>query len=63
LAEERLRVVHGAVWSSTRSEGIPFRRGGVVTSHGGVQANGNQPVTGTGEIITCNHSGRFHRRR
>ena len=52
LAEDRLRVVHGAVWSSTPSEGIPFRRGGEVTSHGGVEANGNQPVTGTGEIIT-----------
>jgi hypothetical protein len=24
----------------------------MVTSHGGVEANGNQPVTGTGEIIT-----------
>src|SRR5215831_5426107 len=49
---DRLRVVHGAVWSSTRSEGIPFRRGGAVKSHGGVEANGDQPVAGTGEIIT-----------
>jgi FkbM family methyltransferase len=49
---DRLRVVHGAVWSSTRSDGIPFRRGGAVKSRGGVEANGNRPVVGTGEIIT-----------
>jgi len=49
---DRLRVVHGAVWSSTRSEGIPFRRGGMVKSQGGVEADGNRPVVGTGEVIT-----------
>lgn len=49
---DRLRVVHGAVWSSTRSGGISFRRGGAVKSRGGVEANGNRPVVGTGEIIT-----------
>ncbi len=49
---DRLRAVHGAVWSSTCHEGIPFRRGGVVKSRGGVEANGNRPVAGKGEVIT-----------
>ena len=49
--EDRLRVVHGAVWSSSLSDGIPFRRGGAVKSRGGVEANGNRPVVGKGEVI------------
>ena len=50
--EDRLQVVHAAVWSGTRSDGISFRRGGAVGSQGGVEADGNRPVLGTGEIIT-----------
>src|SRR5262249_13738358 len=50
--EDRLQVVHAAVWSDTRSDGISFRRGGAVGSQGGVEADGNRPVLGTGEIIT-----------
>ena len=46
-----LRAVQKAVWSCTRSEGIPFRRGGAVKSRGGVEADGHRPVVGTGEII------------
>jgi FkbM family methyltransferase len=49
--EHRLQVVHAAVWSSTRSDGISFRRGQTVRSQGGVEANGNRPVVGGGEII------------
>jgi FkbM family methyltransferase len=49
--EARLEVVSGAVWSYTASHGIPFRRGGMRRSQGGVEANGHHPVVGTGEII------------
>lgn len=49
--EGRLQVVHAAVWSSTRSDGITFRRGRTVRSQGGVEADGNRPVAGSGEII------------
>ena len=49
--EARLAVVHAAVWSYSASQGIPFRRGGIRRSQGGVEANGQRPVTGTGEII------------
>jgi FkbM family methyltransferase len=49
--EDRLQVVHAAVWSCTRSDGISFRRGGTVGSQGGVEANGNRPVLGNGEVI------------
>jgi FkbM family methyltransferase len=49
--ETRLTVVHAAVWSYSASPGIPFRRGGIRRSQGGVEANGRHPVTGTGEII------------
>jgi len=49
--EARLAVVHAAVWSYTATQGIPFRRGGTRRSQGGVAANGQHPVTGTGEII------------
>jgi FkbM family methyltransferase len=49
--QARIRVVHGAVWSRTASDGIPFRRGAATSSHGGVEADGNYPVLGNGEII------------
>jgi FkbM family methyltransferase len=48
---ERLEVVHAAVWSCTQNDGISFRRGRKVRSQGGVEANGNRPVVGSGEII------------
>jgi FkbM family methyltransferase len=50
--DARLDVVHAAVWSYTANDGIPFRRGGTRRSQGGVQANGQCPVAGTGEIIS-----------
>jgi FkbM family methyltransferase len=49
---ERLQVVHAAVWSCTLTDGISFRRGSTVKSHGGVEANGDHPVLGGGELIT-----------
>jgi FkbM family methyltransferase len=49
--KDRLEVVHAAVWSYNRSEGIYFRRGQTVRSQGGVEANGNRPVVGSGEVI------------
>jgi FkbM family methyltransferase len=48
--EERIRVVQAAVWSS--NNGVAFRRGSTRRSHGGVMANGFQPVRADGEIIT-----------
>lgn len=47
----RLEVVHAAVWSRTRSDGIAFRRGRTVRSQGGVEADGNRPAVGSGEVI------------
>jgi FkbM family methyltransferase len=49
--EGRLQVVHAVVWSCTRSDGISFRRGRTARSQGGVEANGNCPVLGSGEVI------------
>jgi len=49
--ENRLRVVHAAVWSRSASDGIEFRRGATAKSQGGVQADGKHPVLGTGEVI------------
>jgi FkbM family methyltransferase len=49
--ENRLQVVHAAVWSSTSSDGISFRRGRTARSQGGVEADGNRPVLGSGELI------------
>jgi len=49
--ESRLCVVHAAVWSRTAIDGIGFRRGATVRSQGGVQADGNRPVLGSGEVI------------
>ena len=47
----RLRVVHSAVWSRTATDGISFRRGATKRSHGGVEADGNRPVLGSGQLI------------
>jgi FkbM family methyltransferase len=47
-----LRVVHAAVWSSGESEIIPFRRGKTMRSQGGVEADGNRPILGIGDLIT-----------
>jgi FkbM family methyltransferase len=49
--DAHLQVVHAAVWSRTIADGIPFRRGTTVKSHGGVEADGNGPVLARGEII------------
>jgi FkbM family methyltransferase len=49
--ENRLRVVHTAVWSRSATEGIGFRRGAPSRSQGGVEADGNRPVLGSGEVI------------
>ena len=49
--EDRLRIVHFAVWSRTDPAGISFRRGTVAKSQGGVQADGNRPVLAKGDII------------
>jgi FkbM family methyltransferase len=50
--EGRLRVVNAAVWSRSTGDGIPFRRGRVGRSHGGVEADGHRPVLGDGEIVS-----------
>ena len=49
--ENRLRVVHAAVWSRTAIDGIGFRRGATARSQGGVEADGNRPVLGRGDVI------------
>jgi FkbM family methyltransferase len=49
--EHRLRLVHAAVWSRTAIDGISFRRGAIARSQGGVEADGNRPVLGSGELI------------
>jgi FkbM family methyltransferase len=49
--ESRLRVVNAAVWSRTAIDGIGFRRGATAKSQGGVQADGQRPVLGGGEVI------------
>jgi FkbM family methyltransferase len=49
--ENRLRVVHTAVWSRTAIDGIGFRRGATARSQGGVEADGNRPVLGMGDVI------------
>ena len=45
-----LEVVESAVWSCPASE-IPFRRGGVRQSHGGVEADRESPVLARGELV------------
>jgi FkbM family methyltransferase len=47
--EERIRVVHTAVWSSNKE--VAFRRGLTRRSHGGVMSDGLQPVRADGEIL------------
>jgi FkbM family methyltransferase len=49
--EDRLQVVHAAVWSCTQRDGITFRRGRTVRSQGGVEVDGIRPVAGSGEVI------------
>jgi FkbM family methyltransferase len=48
---DRLRIVHAAVWSRSVIDGICFRRGATVRSQGGVEADGNRPVLGSGQVI------------
>lgn len=48
----RLQTVHAAVWSHPSETGISFRRGSSQSSHGGVEADGNRPVLGAGELIS-----------
>jgi FkbM family methyltransferase len=50
--KDRLHVVHAAVWSRTAVEGVCFRRGAKARSQGGVEADGNQPVLGSGPVIS-----------
>jgi len=50
--QARIRIVHGVVWSRTVTDGIAFRRGTRARSHGGVEADGNRPALGSGELIT-----------
>ena len=50
--QPRLLFVHAAVWSYSANHGIPFRRGGVRRTQGGVEAGGQCPVAGEGELIT-----------
>lgn len=50
--QDRIHVVHGVVWSRTVTQGISFRRGARARSHGGVEADGNRPVLGSGELVT-----------
>jgi FkbM family methyltransferase len=49
--EDRIRVVHSAVWSYA-SPAVSFRCGGTRTSHGGVTANGYEPVRASGATLT-----------
>ena len=49
--DDRLQVVHAAVWSRTHRHGISFRRGRTVRSQGGVEVDGIRPVAGSGEVI------------
>ena len=50
--EERVQVVHAAVWSHCANQGIPFRCGAIRRSHGGVAADGYAPVLGDGITLT-----------
>lgn len=49
--EASLEIVQAAVWSNSAGDNIPFRRGGVRRSEGGVEVEGQNPVVGTGEIV------------
>jgi FkbM family methyltransferase len=46
----RVRVEHRAIWSQSLPT-IPFRRGGTLTSRGGVETVSISPVLGTGELV------------
>jgi FkbM family methyltransferase len=48
--QANLQVVHAAVWSHSLQQGISFRRGRAGTT-GGVEADGQRPVLGDGEVI------------
>jgi FkbM family methyltransferase len=47
--QDRLELVEAAVWSYTCSAGIPFKRGGLQRTYGGVLADGVAPVLAEGE--------------
>jgi FkbM family methyltransferase len=47
-----VEAVHAAVWSHPAEGGIPFRRGSIGMSHGGVEADGHRPVLGNGQLIS-----------
>jgi FkbM family methyltransferase len=47
--QSRVEVVEAAVWSYTSSSGVPFRRGSS-KAHGGVLADGIEPVLADGEL-------------
>lgn len=49
--EQRMQVVHAAVWSHTTGEGVPFRRGERRRSHGGVAADGHEPALADGPTV------------
>lgn len=49
--ERRVEVVQAAVWSHSETR-LPFRRGATRRSHGGVAADGYQPVIADGPTIT-----------
>jgi FkbM family methyltransferase len=49
--EPSLHVVHAAVWSRTAGDGISFRRAKNGAALGGVEADGQRPVLGDGEMI------------
>jgi FkbM family methyltransferase len=49
---DRVQPIHAAVWSHLSDAGIPFRRGKDQATHGGVEADGQRPVLGDGEIIS-----------
>jgi FkbM family methyltransferase len=50
--EQNVQVVHAAVWSYTTDRGVSFRRGATRRSHGGVAADGYQPVLADGPTLT-----------
>jgi FkbM family methyltransferase len=49
--EERVHVVHAAVWSYSTDRGVLFRRGATRRSRGGVAADGYQPVSADGPTL------------
>jgi FkbM family methyltransferase len=48
----RVQIVHAAVWFHRPPSGIPFRRGKSEKSQGGVEADGQHPVLGNGDLIS-----------